>query len=199
MEILIQTSFFKALVENDAVSDIGSSYKEFIYKLFEICNNRLSDYCYGELYFTLNNTLIELHSLRALHESNQNMEYISYIHKASRFIERAIQYIEQNKELYSRQAPLVKPHRWTSDIIYLVEVLYAFHTRKCVDDGDITIEDLAEFMGKMFSIELKHFYITYTAMKRRKGDSRTYFLDELAIRLNERMDADENKFRLRTR
>ena len=56
-----------------------------------------------------------------------------------------------------------KKFRWTGKATDLVELLYAL------------------------DVEIKNCYNVYMNMKRRKDDSRTYFLDELREKLNKRM------------
>ena len=42
-------------------------------------------------------------------------------------------------------------------------------------------------LSEIFGVEIKNCYNVYMNMKRRKDDSRTYFLDELREKLNKRM------------
>ena len=86
---------------------------------------------------------------------------------------------------------------WTGKIVDLVELIYALDIIKCVDNGNINIENLAKSLGYFFGVEIKHCFNTYMDIKKRKGDSRTYFLDELSKQLNDRMEADDIKMRER--
>ena len=49
------------------------------------------------------------------------------------------------------------------------------------------MEELADALSELFGVEIKNCYNVYMNMKRRKDDSRTYFLDELREKLNKRM------------
>lgn len=80
-------------------------------------------------------------------------------------------------------------------MVYLIELLYALDTNKCINNGKIEIEELADYLGLVFKINLKNCYNTYVDMKKRQEDSRTYFLDELSKELNKRMDEDDEKKR----
>ena len=97
----------------------------------------------------------------------------------------------------------VKPtekFRWTGKATDLVELLYALDTCDCINDGEIGIEELADAFSEIFGIEIKNCYNVYMNMKRRKNDSRTYFLDELREELNKRMvesDLKGGKFKKR--
>ena len=76
---------------------------------------------------------------------------------------------------------------WTGKIVDLVELLYALDTCNCINNGEIGVEELAEALSKIFGVEIKNCFSAYIDMKRRKADSRTYFLDELREKLNRRM------------
>lgn len=90
---------------------------------------------------------------------------------------------------------LLKEYRWTGKMVYLVELLYALDTNKCINNGKIEIEEFAAYLGLVFHIDLKNCYNTYVDMKKRKDDRRTYFLDELGEDLNKRMDEEDEKKR----
>lgn len=59
------------------------------------------------------------------------------------------------------------------------------------------MNELAAFFGKIFGIKLdaRYLYDTYTDIKRRNYDSRTYFLDKMRERLNLRLQRDDEKER----
>lgn len=97
----------------------------------------------------------------------------------------------------NKQFGIIAEHCWTGKIIELVELVYALDTCKCVDNGKVNIEVLAEYMGYVFGIDIKHCFNAYMDIKKRKGDSRAYFLDELSKKLNERMVGDDIKIRSR--
>jgi len=95
--------------------------------------------------------------------------------------------------------PTKKLH-WTGKVTDLVELLYALDTCDCINNGEIGVEELADALSEIFSVEIKNCYNVYMNMKRRKDDSRTYFLDELREKLNKRMvesDLKGGKFKKR--
>ena len=70
----------------------------------------------------------------------------------------------------------------------------------CINDGEIGVEELAYVLSEIFGVEIKNCYNVYMNMKRRKDDSRTYFLDELREKLKKRMvesDLKGGKFKKR--
>lgn len=97
----------------------------------------------------------------------------------------------------------VKPAKklcWTGKATDLVELLYALDTCNCINNGEIGVEELADAFSEIFGVEIKNCYNVYMNMKRRKDDSRTYFLDELREKLNKRMvdsDLKGGKFKKR--
>ena len=94
----------------------------------------------------------------------------------------------------------VQKLRWTGKATDLVELLYALDTCDCINNGEIGVEELADALSELFGIEIKNCYNVYMNMKRRKDDSRTYFLDELREKLNKRMvesDLKGGKFKKR--
>lgn len=80
-----------------------------------------------------------------------------------------------------------KKFRWTGKATDLVELLYALDTCDCINNGEIGVEELSDFLSEIFGVEIKNCYNVYMNMKRRKDDSRTYFLDELQEKLNKRI------------
>ena len=93
-----------------------------------------------------------------------------------------------------------KKFRWTGKVVDLVELLYALDTCDCIDNGEIGVEELADAFSDIFGVEVKNCYNVYMNMKRRKDDSRTYFLDELREKLNKRKvesDLKGGKFKKR--
>lgn len=90
---------------------------------------------------------------------------------------------------------------WTGSVVELVELIYALHEMKRIDDGETAMNELAGFFGEIFSIQLdaQCLYNAYADTKRRKGESCTYFLDKMRGRLNLRMQRDDEKKRERRR
>ncbi len=88
---------------------------------------------------------------------------------------------------------------WTGNFIELVEIIYALDEMRCINNGEPTINELFAFFCELFGMEVKdnHCYNAYADMKRRKNDSRTYFLDKMREKLNIRMQRDDEKEMMR--
>ena len=66
-----------------------------------------------------------------------------------------------------------------------------------VNDGYMKFKKLAEVMYKFFGMKAKGCYRFYTDIKRRKNYSRTYFLDKMQEKLNDKMRKDDELERMR--
>ncbi len=83
-------------------------------------------------------------------------------------------------------------YKWTGSAIELVERVYTLDEMKSINNGEVPIHELAAFVGTLLG-DIRNCYSAYTDMKRRKNESRTYFLDKMQERLNKRMDRDDEK------
>lgn len=118
-----------------------------------------------------------------------------------------LQYIDTELDILNRYGdtspskPLVNKRCWTGTIVELVELIYALHELKRIDNGETAMNELAGFFGEIFSIRLdaRSLYDAYTDIKRRKCESRTYFLDKMRERLNLRIQCDDEKERKQRR
>lgn len=198
MDILIKTPFFQAVSEadNKKKDSYQELYKDFTRKILELCN--ATDMNFTDMIFTLNHTSIELNALQESAEE-KSTETLLYIKKAILFTKIGIDYLNSTQLLESRmhEKPAAvhrKIKKWSAKIIHLVEIVYALDTMKCVDDGDGTLEELSDYISRHWGVEIKNCFNAYVDMKKRKGESRTYFLDELSRRLNERMKQDDEKY-----
>ena len=66
-----------------------------------------------------------------------------------------------------------------------------------VNDGNVKFKDLAQAMYQFFGIKAKDCYRFYTYIRRRKNYSRTYSLDKMQEKLNEKMRRDDELERMR--
>ena len=107
------------------------------------------------------------------------------------------------RELFSRRrlrsgAGVRKPDlQWTGNAIDLVELIYGIDEMCCINNGNMPLKQLAPLLYKIFGVESKDCYRFYTDIKRRKNESRTYFLDRMQEKLNERMLRDDELDRMR--
>ncbi|WP_373758751.1 RteC domain-containing protein, partial [Bacteroides heparinolyticus] len=62
---------------------------------------------------------------------------------------------------------LAKKFRWTGKATDLVELLYALDTCDCINNGEIGVEELSDFLSEIFGVEIKNCYNVYMNMKHR--------------------------------
>ena len=187
---------------------VESAIKAVTEELFRDFDNTLRTLCDEDddrkaVFRTLRYARIRLHVLCGYISKEETPESDTQI----RFLHIVIGYIDTELEILNRYGYiyLPKPHvckrRWTGAVVEIVELIYALHEMKRIDDGEIAMNELAGFFGEWFGIRLdaRSLYDAYTDIKRRKGESRTYFLDKLRERLNLRMQRDDEKEQERRR
>lgn len=183
---------------------IDAATKAVTEELFREFDKALQSFCNEEqdrivVSRTLRYTRIRLHVLQKYLPDDE----AAARNTRNRFLEIALGYINTELELLARyggraEVPATRM-RWTGSLVELVELIYGLQGMRCIDDGDTPINELLALFGGLFGIEIKesHCYNAYTDMKRRKNDSRTYFLDKMRERLNLRMQRDDEKERER--
>ena len=159
--------------------------QNFAITLQEICNNLGTIFLFRTLHYTRIRLCAKF--------ENQQQSILKLV----------IGYIDTELELLARYGNRnISPEtrfRWTGNLVELVEIIYALDELRCINNGEVSINELFTFFGRLFGMDMKesHCYNAYTDMKRRKSDSRTYFLDKMRERLNLRMQRDDEKERER--
>ncbi len=197
--ILTNNEFFRLVNDGaDSRAITTSVYNEFIKEVCAVCCAPPSER--HHLIFTLAYIETELGSL---HEKMHTAESscANHIRKALSFVRRMLKYVQTQVPPRSTLKSDIQttPFRWTGSLVELVEIIYAFDETGCINDGQNDIKELTAFFGSQLGLEIKdsHCYNAYTDMKRRKSESRTYFLDKMRERLNLRMQRDDAKERTR--
>ena len=126
-----------------------------------------------------------------------------YDHLVARIMAMEMQYahltekrricLQKDEEQPSALLKIKSIYKWTGSAIELVEMVYGLNEMGCLNSGETPIHELAAFMGTLFGVDVRDCYSAYTDMKRRKNESRTYFLDKMRERLNKRMQQDDEK------
>ena len=89
------------------------------------------------------------------------------------------------------------PICWTGNAVDLVEMVYGICVMGSVNDGEVKFKELAQAMYQFFGVKAKDCYRFYTDIRRRKNYSRTYFLDKMQEKLNDKMRRDDELERMR--
>lgn len=181
---------------------VDAASKAVTEDLFNEFNKALQSFCNEEknrivIFRTLRYTRIRLHALRQYPPQENALTH----NMQGRFLDIAIGYVNTELDLLrrcERVQDMMQPnslHRWTGTIVELVELIYALHEMKRIDDSETAMNELAAFFGEIFGVKLdaRYLYNAYTDIKQRKNDSRTFFLDKMRERLNLRMQRDDEK------
>lgn len=98
---------------------------------------------------------------------------------------------------YRYSAIVILPICWTGNAVDLVEMVYGICVMGSVNDGEVKFKELAQAMYQFFGVKAKDCYRFYTDIRRRKNYSRTYFLDKMQEKLNDKMRRDDELERMR--
>lgn len=72
-------------------------------------------------------------------------------------------------------------------------MFYGISVMGCINNGKTPIRDIAALLYNFFGITAKDCYRFYIDIRRRKNDDRTYFLNTMCERLNDKMREDDRK------
>ena len=196
--LLAETEFFR-LINEAGDCNMETAYTAFATQVIELCNGNLDA---NRTIIALAYIEIELqhHPVRNL--SEERKEIAAYVSKALSFVRKMQKFLAM-----SQVPPLISANtttdntanllQWTGNAIDLVELIYGIDEMGCVNNGNMPLKQLAPLLYKIFGIESKDCYRFYVDIKRRKNESRTYFLDRMQEKLNERMLRDEELERMR--
>ena len=191
--VLTETDFFRRINEADSLNDLCSSYRDFTDRVIQLCMGGMNLH-HAVLALTYVETELQFH--RKFYGVETDSVSGLYIRKALAFVRKTQKILVPQVPPLSTAQTDSQPtssFRWTGSLGDLVEISYAFDEIGCINDGQNDIKDLAAFFGSLFGMEIKvrNCYDAYLDMKRRKNESRTYFLDKLRERLNLRMQRDD--------
>lgn len=200
--LLAETEFFR-LINEAGDCNMETAYTAFTTQVIELCNG---DTDIKRTIIALAYIEIELqhHPMRDL--SEEKKEIANYISKALAFVRRMQKYFATPQvppliPIHTSASPTTEnpasPLQWTGNAIDLVELIYGINEMGCINNGDMPLKQLAPLLYKIFGVEAKDCYRFYIDIKRRKNESRTYFLDRMQEKLNEKMLRDEELERMR--
>lgn len=202
--ILTESDFFRQ-INNDSPcgEQLKTAYNGFVSQVIALCKENddlqeaLFSMTYMEIELQYHQTVIDL--------SHAGSELGLYIRKALAFLQKTVKFFS-DQVLPSTPASIpalqhtaaeTPPLQWTGNAIDLVEMIYGINEMRCINGGKIPLKQLAPILYSFFGVDSKDCYRFYTDIKRRKNDSRTYFLDKMQEKLNEKMRRDEELERMR--
>ena len=193
--ILTDTEFFNR-INSKEYKELSSAYNDFIARVIEHCHSTTD---VKHIAVALMFAEIELQ----FHQVQVDSEHSVYIQKALAFVKK----MQRHLSTIVTQVPPLNPSineknntpalQWTSNAIDLVEMIYGISEMGCINNGNIQLNELAPVLYSFFGVNSKDCYRFYTDIKRRKNDSRTYFLDKMQVKLNEKMRRDDELERMR--
>lgn len=198
--ILTETSFFRQIAECACNGEMQESYNGFIAEVVSLCSGMANP---AEIFFALSFAETELQYHKAMQDMDNS--HGVYVRKALFFVRKMLKHLgtihcEQMRlpqATQRKEKAHTPPIQWTGNAIDLVEMIYGINEMGCINDGNIPLKELAPILYSFFGVNSKDCYRFYTDIKRRKNESRTYFLDRMQEKLNERMRHDDELERMR--
>ena len=156
---------------------------------------------YDEYYFVRGKSDLRLCTDSAQFDKDPNFS-TGYDYKVAKIIANEMLRIYLNKRLVkletntqvenNLQKCLKYPFRFTGKKVFLIELGYSLVSSGDINNGNVEIKEMMNFLGMVFQVELGDYYAAYIAMKERKKD-RTAYLSRLQDSLVKRMDEDDSK------
>ena len=202
--LLAETDFFRQINEAGDCN-MEKAYTAFATQVIELCigspdtNRTIIALAYIEIE-------LQHHPVRNLPEEKR--EVAAYISKALSFVRKMQKFLAapQVPPLTSNIQPTIVPSaksetqkslQWTGNTLDLVELIYGLSEMGCIDNGETPLKVLAPALYEFFGLDTKECYRYYSAIKLRKNPSRTYFIDKMQKKLNEKIRRDEELERMR--
>ena len=193
--ILTDTEFFNH-INSCEYKELPSAYNEFVARVIEHCHSATN---MKHIAVALMYAEIELQ----FHQVQNYSPHSVYVRKALALVKK----MQRHISVISTQVLPLNPSineknntpalQWTGNAIDLVEMIYGISEMGCINNGNIQLNELAPVLYSFFGVNSKDCYRFYTDIKRRKNDSRTYFLDKMQVKLNEKMRRDDELERMR--
>ncbi|SFL08063.1 RteC protein [Porphyromonadaceae bacterium KH3CP3RA] len=162
-------------------------------------------------YYRSGKTLMdEYYFLRGRKEIDLNLESFyferdpkfstAFDFKVSKLIanDRLAAFINSELAKLKRQEEELEPYAvinsqsWTDKKTAIVELIYAIHSERSINSGNISLKLLAALFSRTFKINLDDLYNIFLEIRSRKNH-RTEYLDRLVTALTRRMDEADNK------
>lgn len=155
---------------------------------------------YDEYYFIRGKADLRLCTDSAQFDKDPNFS-TGYDYKVAKIIANEMLRIYLNKRLQklandnqiedNLQRCLKYPLRFTGKKVSLIELGYSLVSSGDINNGNVEIKEMMNFLSTIFNIDLGDYYASYIAMKERKN--RTAYLHSLIENLIKRMNEDDMK------
>ena len=180
-----------------------TAYTAFATQVIELCNGSMDA---NRTIIALSYIEIELQHHLVRNLSEERKEITAYISKALSFVRKMQKFLATpqvpplsnptNKPKETNACPL-PALQWTGNTLDLVELIYGLSEMGCINNGETPLKELSAALYELFGLKTKECYRYYSAIKLRKNPSRTYFLDKMLAKLNDKIRRDEELERMR--
>ena len=202
--ILTETEFFGLINGNDETINLNAAYGCFVKAVVELLSDNDTDGVKIALAYAENE--LEYHNTQYLAGGVKSHTDL-FVRKALSFVRKMQKQISTSR----LQVPPLSPSypsppstansvpalKWTGNAIDLVEMIYGISEMGCINGGEASLKEIAAYFYKVFGVQAKGCYNIFGDIKMRKSESRTYFLDRAAEKVNRRMLLDEERERQR--
>ena len=179
--------FIKQLVElTNSTSNLYSCIEELDKKLTTI---RESNMELASIYRILSYTKAALEFKKTSCQNSDN-EKSTLTDMAIKLLDTELNLIKYHRDIWKRHP--IESVKWTGEKVDLIELIYGLHEMRCINNRETTLKKLTELAFKLFGMEGKDCYCVYNAIRNRKADSRTFFLDEMRKALHKKMLKDDD-------
>ena len=205
--ILTETEFFGLINGNDETINLNAAYGCFVKAVVELLSDNDTDGVKIALAYAENE--LEYHNTQYFAGGVKSHTDL-FVRKALSFVRKMQKHVPSNcpqvpplsttihsgyeKKEDERNTPTM---RWTGKASDLVELIYGVSEMGCINDGETSLKEIADYFYKVLGVQAKGCYNIYSDIKMRKNESRTYFLDRAAEKVNRRMQMDEERERMR--
>ena len=108
------------------------------------------------------------------------------------YLNKRLQKLANDNQIEDNQRRCLKyPLRFTGKKVSLIELGYSLVSSGDINNGNVEIKEMMNFLSTIFNIDLGDYYASYIAMKERKN--RTAYLHSLIENLIKRMNEDDMK------
>ena len=149
-------------------------------------------------YFVRGKLDIRLHVDTFIYDADQDFS-TSHDYKASKilandllsvYLKSELSVLERKEYVTNKNISIPKgKYTWTDSKIALTEFIYAIHSVRSINCGNIDIKELASLMESFFNIDLGDYYRDYLQIKGRQHP--TKYLDSLKAALIKRMEEQD--------
>lgn len=198
--VLTENEFFQK-INGVEKSTLETAYASFVNQVIELCHEN-SDPQHSIIALIYSEIELQFHRLHG----NEKEETAIYVSKALVLVKKMQSYLTKIIQMPIQSLTQVSKNKdevaspvlqWTGNILDLVELIYGLYEMGCIDKGKTPLNIIAPKLYFFFGVKTQECYRYYSAIKQRKNASRTYFLDEMQEKLNEKMRRDDEQERIR--